>query len=150
MGAQAGTAGEDHVTTRRDARHQVTIGEDECWQLAASQPVGRVAFVKNDEALLLPVNHAVDGRTVVFRTAPGSKLAAAALVSPVTFEVDWYDADSRTGWSVLLRGSAELVAGTAELERLYGLDLEPWGTDPDQTEWVRVRPQHVTGRRVVP
>ena len=45
-----------------------------CLRLLASVPVGRVGFYADGEVVLLPVNHAVDGQDVVFRTASGSKV----------------------------------------------------------------------------
>ena len=43
-----------------------------CLRLLASVPIGRVGFYADGEVVLLPVNHAVDGQDVVFRTASGS------------------------------------------------------------------------------
>jgi hypothetical protein len=46
---------------------------------------------------------------IVFRTAPGSKIAAAAAGSVVAFEVDDDGRLDRSGWSVLAVGQAQLV-----------------------------------------
>jgi Pyridoxamine 5'-phosphate oxidase len=59
-----------------------------CLRLLASAPVGRVAFCADGEVMVWPVNHAVDGQDVVFRTAHGSKLSAAEGQAVVTFEAD--------------------------------------------------------------
>ena len=46
---------------------------------------------------------------VVFRTAPGEKLIAAALNREVVFEIDSYDVETHTGWSVNIVGTAEEI-----------------------------------------
>ena len=66
-----------------------------CLRLLASVPIGRVGFYADGEVVLLPVNHAVDGQDVVFRTAPGSKLTAAQEQELVAFEADDYDLQTR-------------------------------------------------------
>lgn len=53
--------------------------------------------------------HVVDGQDVVFRADRGSKLSAADRKDHVAFEADDWDLRTRTGWSVLLKGRAEVV-----------------------------------------
>jgi uncharacterized protein len=120
----------------------------ECFRLVSSEPVGRIGMVADGGLLVLPVTHAVDGESVVFRTGPGAKLAAAANCDEVVFEVDRYDPRSHSGWSVVIRGTAQFVSDPQEAEQLYGLDLFPWVGQGGQAEWVRVVPREVSGRRV--
>jgi Pyridoxamine 5'-phosphate oxidase len=75
-----------------------------CLRLLASVPIGRVGFYADGEMVLLPVNHAMDGQDVVFRTASGSKLTAAQEQELVAFEADDYDLQTRSGWSILVTG----------------------------------------------
>jgi nitroimidazol reductase NimA-like FMN-containing flavoprotein (pyridoxamine 5'-phosphate oxidase superfamily) len=125
-----------------------TLPFDECLRLLGSVPVGRLGFVCDGEVNVLPVNHAVDGQDVVFHTAYGSKLAAAAKNDSVAFEVDHYDPVARVGWSVLITGKADLVLEDAEIGRLDRLGLHPWGTRLATPYWIRIRPTSVTGRRI--
>jgi len=125
-----------------------TIPLNECLRLLASVPLGRVGFLSDGEVIVLPVNHAVSGQDVVFRTAPGSKLSAAESQNPVTFETDDYDAGRRAGWSVVLTGRAEMVYDDAEITALDALGLQPWPDAVDRSFWVRIRPTSVTGRRL--
>jgi len=120
---------------------------DVCLRLLGSVPVGRVGFVADGEVLVLPVNHALDGDDVVFRTAHGSKLSAAEDGRPVTFEADDYDERTRSGWSVLVNGEAEPVYEDSEVDRLERHDLHPWTADAERPFWVRIRAVSVTGRR---
>jgi nitroimidazol reductase NimA-like FMN-containing flavoprotein (pyridoxamine 5'-phosphate oxidase superfamily) len=124
-----------------------TLPFEACLRLLASVPVGRVGFYSDGELVVLPVNHALDGQDVVFRTAAGSKLSAAEGKNLVAFEADDYDQPTRSGWSVLVNGRAEVVYDDAEVDRLSRLGLQPWVTSVDRPFWVRIRPTSVSGRR---
>ena len=102
---------------------------DECLRLLASVPVGRVGFVADGEVVVLPVNHVVDGQDVIFRTAHGSKAAAASGQDHAAFEADHYNEQTRTGWSVLVNGRAEVVDAEADIQRL-SLSLSRRGVYP--------------------
>ncbi len=124
---------------------------DECLRLLASVPVGRVGFVADGEVVVLPVNHVVDGQDVIFRTAYGSKLSAAEGQDLAAFEADNYNAQTRSGWSVLVNGRAEVVEAEADIQRLgqcmSRLDVYPWVTEVRHPSWIRIRPTSVSGRR---
>ena len=53
-----------------------TIAPDDCRRLLASDEIGRLAIVDGGTPAVFPVNYVFDGRTVVFRTAPGTKLSS--------------------------------------------------------------------------
>jgi uncharacterized protein len=124
---------------------------DECLRLLASVPVGRVGFVADGEVVVLPVNHLVDGQDVIFRTAYGSKLSAAGGQNPAAFEADYYNEQTRSGWSVLVNGRAEMVDAEADIQRLglsmSRLDVYPWVPAVRHPFWIRIRPTSVSGRR---
>ena len=118
-----------------------------CLELLASVPVGRIGFFADGELVILPVNHLVDGQDVVFRTATGSKLSAVEDGGPVVFEADSYDDLDRSGWSVVVNGSAEVIGDDAETDRLSSRGLHPWSTAAEHPFWIRIRPVSVSGRR---
>jgi nitroimidazol reductase NimA-like FMN-containing flavoprotein (pyridoxamine 5'-phosphate oxidase superfamily) len=125
----------------------------ECLRLLASVPVGRVGFFADGEMVILPVNHAVDGQDLVFRTTRGTKLSAAEGQNLVAFEADDYDQQTRSGWSVLVNGRAEVVDDAADVRRLSHLGLHAWvlhawATAVERPVWIRIRPASVSGRRV--
>jgi nitroimidazol reductase NimA-like FMN-containing flavoprotein (pyridoxamine 5'-phosphate oxidase superfamily) len=126
----------------------VRLTEAECRERLGERGVGRVALRADaGPVVVVPVNYAVDAGTVVYRTAPHT-VAAVPPGAPVSFQVDRIDERTSRGWSVLITGTAERVtdpAAVAELERRPG--AEPWagGVRP---VWVRIRPDHVTGRRI--
>ena len=126
----------------------VVLSFDECLELLAAQPVGRVAFAQSGDIEIFPVNHCVVDGTVAFRVADGSKLGAAIQGSVVAFEVDAYDTGRREGWSVVVKGRAELVADEATLARLRATGLQPWASRVPRQEWIVVRADAVSGRRL--
>ena len=94
-----------------------TLPFDACLDLLGSVPLGRVGFYADGEVVILPVNHAMDGQDVVFRTAPGSLLTSASEQGPVTFEADQFDTRTRAGWSVLVTGRAIPVYDDTEIRQ---------------------------------
>ena len=121
----------------------------DCFGLLKSVPVGRVGFMARGEVVILPVNFAVDGQDVVFAAGAGSKLCSIEVGHYVGFEADAYDTATRTGWSVVVNGLAEVVADEDEAARLDALGLSPWGTEDSRRVWVRIRPSSINGRRRV-
>jgi nitroimidazol reductase NimA-like FMN-containing flavoprotein (pyridoxamine 5'-phosphate oxidase superfamily) len=97
---------------------------------------------------IFPVNYALDGEAVVFRTAPGTKLDHAER-APVAFEVDGLDRERREGWSVVVHGRLEEVTqfDASTLGRVSALALYPWA-EGAKDHWLRLVPSRVTGRRV--
>jgi CBS domain-containing protein/nitroimidazol reductase NimA-like FMN-containing flavoprotein (pyridoxamine 5'-phosphate oxidase superfamily) len=137
-------------TPPTDRRGLVVLGFDECLRRLASAPVGRLAFFAAGSPVILPVNHAVDGTSIVFRTTWGSKLQAAGAAADAAFEVDNYATAAQTGWSVLVRGKTSLVYEAREIDRLEALGIRPWvSIDSEDGVWMRIRPEEITGREIV-
>lgn len=84
-----------------------------CLDLLATTRLGRVGVSVRALPVILPVTYAVIGETVVFRTAPGSKLTAAMHRLVVAFETDRGDPCGAWGWSVLVQGVASEVTDPA-------------------------------------
>lgn len=126
------------------------LPERECLELAASVPVGRIAFVSDGEVVVFPVNHVVDGRDIVFRTGMGRKYWAGDYRKNATFEVDDWDPQQKSGWSVMLMGRLEVIDRTEdlELERLGALGIQPWADGEPKDEFLRLVPAEITGRRI--
>lgn len=118
-----------------------------CWELLASTPVGRIGVLNDSAPEIYPLNHVVDDRTIVFRTDPGTKLRGLLRSPSVCYEVDGFDPDGTTGWSVLVKGRAVQIKDPAELRAVSQLPLHLW-TIGDKVHWVRIVPVEVTGRRI--
>ncbi|HEY5882288.1 MAG TPA: pyridoxamine 5'-phosphate oxidase family protein [Nakamurella sp.] len=132
-----------------DHSGMAVLGMDECLDRLRNSRVGRLAFVDRGEPMIVPVNHGMDGDSVIVRTAPGSKLVAADEGKPVAFEVDGFDPDRRTGWSVVVRGVAGIVDDPGEIARLNRLGVGPWADMVPRNRWVRIRGTSITGRLIV-
>jgi uncharacterized protein len=132
---------------RPPARQWRELTKSECFELLATERLGRIAVVDDRGPAMFPVNFVLDHHTVVFRTGQGTKLHAAALGSRVCFEVDGTDAAARTGWSVMVRGEAVEVTDRDELARLRGLPLYAWAPGA-RNRYVRILPTALTGRRI--
>jgi uncharacterized protein len=125
------------------------IQRDECLRLLAGDDIGRLAVIAGNTPIVLPVNYALDGETVVFRTDPGTKLDRGPRAR-ASFEVDCFDRQRRAGWSVVATGRLEEVTryDSATFDRVKALVIDPWAGG-DKAHWMRLVPDRVTGRRVV-
>ncbi|MBX7443696.1 MULTISPECIES: pyridoxamine 5'-phosphate oxidase family protein [unclassified Arthrobacter] len=118
----------------------------ECWAMLRTVSVGRLAVLVDGRPDIFPVNFTVDGGTLVFRTSQGTKLSAATGDAPVAVEADGVDADTGLAWSVVIKGTADLVKSTEEVLETSRLYLFPWQAGRKDA-FVRITPDSVTGRR---
>jgi uncharacterized protein len=103
------------------------LDDNECRELLAERHLGRLAIPDFGGPMIFPVNYVYDQGLVIFRTDPGSKLDAATERESVAFEVDAVDETTRTGWSVVVRGTLADITDPAHLERLRDLPFTWWG-----------------------
>lgn len=125
------------------------LSESTCLALLRTVEVGRLAIATEDGGIdIFPINYAVDRGTLVFRTAPGTKLDHIVAHRRVVFEADHFGGNEPVAWSVVVKGDAELVSRRADLEELFDVDVHPWHPD-HKPNFVRLVPAVVTGRRFV-
>ena len=124
------------------------LSHAECLRLLFGQQIGRVGFVEDGELTILPVRYLLHDGQVVFRSAVGAKLDAAVRQAAVAFEVDSWVEQQRTGWSVLVHGTAHEVDDVAAEQALEQLGLDAWVQSPQPTHWIEIRPLEITGRTV--
>jgi nitroimidazol reductase NimA-like FMN-containing flavoprotein (pyridoxamine 5'-phosphate oxidase superfamily) len=126
------------------------LDRDQCLALLQTDVIGRLAVVAGGTPAVFPVNYAMDGDAVVFRTAPGTKLDAGNGAS-ACFEIDSFDRDRRTGWSVVVSGRLEEATSFDGLllDRLKTLAVDPWAEGVKE-HWMRLVPHIITGRSVGP
>jgi nitroimidazol reductase NimA-like FMN-containing flavoprotein (pyridoxamine 5'-phosphate oxidase superfamily) len=120
------------------------LPEHECWDLMAGVTLGRLVTSVDDQPEIFPVNYVVQHRTVLFRTAEGTKLISTAINNRVLFEAD--DHNVAEGWSVIVKGRARSVRTNEQIEEAERAQLLPWASG-DKPHYVRVIPEMVTGRR---
>jgi len=123
------------------------LDDEECLALLGSAEVGRVGVVVDGQPLIFPVNHVLEGRSIVVRTDSARILAGAALAK-VAFEADGFDAGARSGWTVLAEGIGNDVTDAldATSEHLQTVPVSPWAPGP-KPRLLRIDVRTITGRR---
>jgi uncharacterized protein len=139
---------------RRDAGQShrlLELARPECLALLAAGDFGRVVVTTRlgHAPLIRPVNYRFDhaSQAVVFRTGDGSKFHALAHSARVAFEIDAFEPQSHTAWSVIVSGVTEEITRPAEIRRLDELGLKTWAPG-DRPHWIRIRARTVSGRRI--
>lgn len=122
------------------------LDADECISLLSQHEMGRVAFVSDDDPVILPVNYVLDGNSIVFRTDPGQKLAEIPMRS-VAFEID--SGEDPNAWSVLAQGFAREITdalGTRyDVLRSLAIPVQAPG---DKEYWIAIDIRELSGRRI--
>jgi uncharacterized protein len=136
----------------RGEQHRVTmmiedLAAEECWRRLDQVPTGRLCFVDRGEPMVLPVNHAVDGHTIVVRTASNTALRQLGEGATVAFEADVTQPATCEGWSVVVRGHLAEVTDEQELANTARLQLHPW-VSGRRDHYLRLRPWAITGREI--
>lgn len=121
------------------------VSEEDCWQMLTTQSIGRVGLWADGQVEIFPVNYGLEGDGIVFRTNAGRKMLGVG-AGEVAFEVDSVDPASRSGWSVVVHGSARDISRYDT--RARQLAPQPWTGAKDFL--VRISPRTITGRRVGP
>jgi len=122
------------------------LAYDECVTLLRSGVVGRVAVSTPQGPHIAPMNYSIVHDAVVVATTPYSALGTYGDGSQVAFEVDRFDYDTHTGWSVVVRGRAETIAAVDELRQVSrGWAPRPWA-DGARTLYLRIPWTEVSGR----
>ncbi len=128
--------------------HLEILDWNECLRLVAGEEIGRLGVIDGYHPTIFPVNFALDGERVVFRTDIGTK--TRSLGQDVCFEVDNFDRETKTGWSVVIKGQLDeaMEFDRPELvDRIRSLAIAPWAGGAKE-HWMWIRPVSVTGRRI--
>ena len=126
----------------------VQLDLPECMQLLAAKSVGRIAYVADSGARILPINYVLVNDRVVFRTVPDGEISRHAINSICAFEIDETDEFFQSGWSVVVVGRLQL-ATQDDFDRMrYGRLPEPWAGG-NRYMFVRLPCEQVSGRRVI-
>lgn len=130
-----------------DSRPVLTeLSEHECLRLIAPGGIGRIAFELAGRLTVVPVNFAVHGGEIVFRTAATTAIGRYG-EGPVAFEVDRTDRAMHEGWSVLVSGTARRAGDDETAALRTTVDVAPWA-DGDRELYVVITPSLITGRRI--
>jgi uncharacterized protein len=123
------------------------LSADECWDKLSQASVGRLATNAGGIADVFPVNYYSDGASILFRTAPGTKLFALTTHQSVLFEADCFTNES--AWSVVVSGRARELKLQSEIDAAERLPLVQW-IPGLKDRYVRIEPTQLTGRAFAP
>ena len=123
------------------------LTRDECLQLMASVPVGRIIYTRQALPAVELVNFTMDGDDIIIRTDHSGKLAAAIRGAVVAFEADSVDPARRAGWSVTVIGHSQEVTDPDEIGRLERTGLRSW-VPGEPEHYIRISPGILNGRRL--
>jgi uncharacterized protein len=135
----------DRIEQQRVTMVIEELTAEDCWSRLALAPTGRLCFVDGGEPMVLPLNHVVDGHSIVVRTAAGTAPHRLGEGATVAFEADATRPATCEGWSVVLRGHLAEVTDEQELADVARLPLHPWASGR-RDHYLRLRPWAVTGR----
>jgi nitroimidazol reductase NimA-like FMN-containing flavoprotein (pyridoxamine 5'-phosphate oxidase superfamily) len=129
-----------------ESRHFTALSERQCRDLLTTSDLARVAWQTADGPQVLPVTYVCYGDTFVFRTSPYGPLSEMIEPTDVALEVDDLDQQRRSGWSVVVQGSAAAVAEPAEMVHLWTVaGLVPWAPGI-RNVFIQVTPRRISGR----
>lgn len=134
-----------HGAAQHAALEALTV--EQCRAHLAPGGIGRFLFVADRGPIAVPVNYAMLGADVVFRTDDRTAAAGAVSQRRVSFEVDQIDDVLSEGWSVLVSGAAAFLTRPDEIQAAAELAIEPWPAG-DRETYVRLVPGEITGRQI--
>lgn len=129
-----------------NAESTMVLNVTDCWSYLRQGEIGRLAVIIDDAPEIFPINYAVQHSAIVFRSAEGSKVDALLHNPQVALEVDGFEPESNTAWSVILKRPAKPINNTEELIDTLSLDIFPWQPGA-KNRFIRIDAEAVTGRR---
>lgn len=134
------------MTGSPEGSHTEILRPDECWQYLRSSYIGRLTVINDGVPEIFPVNFSVAGETLLFRTAPGTKLRALLTGAVAALEVDGLNPYATQVWSVVAKGRpGPFDEGSMTLPEADA-DREPW--EPGlKDHLVAITPTDLSGRR---
>jgi nitroimidazol reductase NimA-like FMN-containing flavoprotein (pyridoxamine 5'-phosphate oxidase superfamily) len=135
--------GPDANNHRRSMR---ALSTDDAWSRLRSKSVGRLSIAPGGLPDVVPLNFLMMDGQILLRTRGGYVVAALAVNKHVAFEVD--ELAGTDIWSVVVRGTAKVIADPAEIDRAQRAPMWTW-PDRETDTFIRITPAQVTGRRFV-
>ena len=120
------------------------LNADECRALLATRKLGRIGASLNALPIVVPVDYALDGDSVVMCVNMNTALGKALVDCVVCLEVDNLDEPAEIDWGVYVNGQPHAVADPDEVARLETLGVSRWS---EESEWLRLSTAMIMGRR---
>lgn len=122
------------------------LNDDQCWALLEHERFGRLATHALGVMDITPLNYVAWDRTILIRTAPGSKLLELTVNPDVAFEID--RREEGFAWSVVLKGQARMLTDPNEIVAAERAGMYSQ-LDTVKPIWVRIEPTQVSGRHFI-
>lgn len=134
------------MNTSQTGPNAEVLSVDECWKYLQSSYIGRLAVINGGVPEIFPLNYVAVERSLVFRTAPGTKLRSLLAATPIAFETDGLNIYATEVWSVVVKGIPAPISEDEVNLELAGPGRAPW--EPGVKEHlIQIQPTSVTGRR---
>jgi nitroimidazol reductase NimA-like FMN-containing flavoprotein (pyridoxamine 5'-phosphate oxidase superfamily) len=121
---------------------------DECLLRLREHEVGRIALVVDEFPMVVPVNYRLvvlpGTHWIAIRTRRGGLIQSAGI--QVAFEIDEIESSTRSGWSVVARGTLHSVDQEAG-DFAERFPPDSWVMHADEV-WMVIDVFQITGRRV--
>lgn len=127
-----------------DANNTLSVAE--CWLLLEAQLMGRLATATDHGPRIWPINYRVRGESLIFRSAPGSKVWDIGRDDRIAFEIDGIE--SGLYWSVVVLGTAEVIDEDDPGPRTERDELRPVAPGAKPVMF-RITAESVTGVRFI-
>lgn len=138
---------EDGVNVKRIVQPELEdLDRATCLNLLSTLDVGRLAWAEDERVMVFPLNFALVGSDIIFRTPSRSLCDAVASRTCLTFQGDAVEPGLRSGWTVVASGPANEVTDLIEREQLSHL-VTPW-RQADDLHVIRLTITSVAGRRL--
>lgn len=128
-----------------DANGLEVLSRAEAIALLETQEIGRLVYTRRALPAVRPVNYAVHRGAVLIWTGSPSSLGQAVRGAVVAFEADAFDRVTRSGWSVVVTGTAQLMTDEALLAWARAHGPVPWAPGIKE-HLIRIPLTIVTGR----
>ncbi|WP_312180500.1 pyridoxamine 5'-phosphate oxidase family protein [Arthrobacter sp.] len=121
----------------------VELTAEESWKYVEKTFHGRLALSVGNQPDIFPVNYYAHDGVILFRTAPGTKLAELTVNSNAAFEVDGIYSDE--AWSVVIHGTTRELEHRTEIEAAEQYPLRAW-VRTEKHRYVELTPTSISGR----
>ncbi|WP_158550696.1 pyridoxamine 5'-phosphate oxidase family protein [Geodermatophilus sp. TF02-6] len=136
------------MPTTDDDREVEVLAAADCERLLDTVRIGRLGYTLDAMPAIQPVSFRLHRSRVVIPVRAGSRLLPGRRGAVVAFEVDCFDEDTRTGWTVTVVGLSRSVTDPGEIAVLDTLPWPPPTTRPGR--YLSVGLGLVRGWRTVP
>jgi len=128
-------------------KEPVELTVSECLGLLGGGVVGRVALSTPLGPRIVPVNYAMHGSAIVFRTTPYSELGSYGPRSEAAFEIDHLDYEHQQGWSVVALGRLEEMSPEEVDDLREFWEPRPWAAG-HRNFFLKLVWRELSGRRI--